>query len=54
MPLFWYEVDQPVLTSTPIGGQYVFNVAAVSPNLQVFGQFSTKPMPIPGMVLPMQ
>lgn len=36
-----YELDQPCSPSQPITGNYLFNVTAVTPNIQVFGEFST-------------
>jgi hypothetical protein len=54
IPTSAIEVDQPVNTAQPITGQYLFNVAAVTPNIQVFGQFSTLSGPVPGLNLAMQ
>lgn len=49
-PWSW-DVDEPVNTAQGIQGSYLFNVAAVTPQVQVFGTFSTTyaaVMPIPG------
>lgn len=40
IPVMGYDVDQPVLAAQGIGGNYLFNVAAVTPNVQVLGVFS--------------
>jgi len=36
-----FDVQQPVLSSQGVLGSYLFNVAAVTPNVQVLGVFST-------------
>ena len=36
-----YDVSQEVKASQTIGGNYIFNVAAVTPNVQVLGVFSS-------------
>lgn len=38
-----WPVDQAVQTQLGITGNYLFNVAAITPNLQVFGTFYTLP-----------